>query len=58
MSKTFRPLLDGWETSAWMPIAKPDTVSDNYYAGVSIRNDKDLSSWRRTPTCTVPISLL
>lgn len=42
MSKTFRPLLDGWETSAWTPIAKPDTVSDNYYAGVSIRNEKDL----------------
>ena len=42
MSKTFRPLLDGWETSAWTPIAEPDTASDNYYAGVSIRNDKDL----------------
>ena len=43
MSKTFRPLLDGWETSAWTPIAEPDTANDNYYAGVSIRNDKDLS---------------
>ena len=42
MSKTFRPLLDGWETSAWTPIAEADTSNDTYYAGVSIRNDKDL----------------
>ena len=58
MSKTFRPLLDGWETSAWTPIAEPGKGEKNFYAGVSIRNDKDLCDGCIGVVSSVPDDLL